>query len=850
MLRTNSRRIVIWAVTIMMLAALPTASLQAAPASAPTQQDSVLEAKTVEGFLPGGEFAKIWLGLDPDMPEAAIRVYVRWDRPNAANNGVGFFVLDEVGLNRAIAGSSLQDIATSGGNPVFEGADNEMDAKFTSFGLTRYTVVVFNDSDTGANFTAQVENGTFIDDSGQVTDPTAPIVEEGDSEEGAEGEEGVEGEATTDGEVAAEAPAEDAAPVAEGEGDATADAETTTEEVVAEATEEAETVADESTEEAEPVAEDTTAAPAQSGIVRAGELEGELTASETHYIGLIPREKDGQIELNLTFDPRDDTDLARRINFFVLRAEDLAALGGNTRPSDLAVAAGNRVFGGESNLRRANIQATGTGEYTILIINSSPEKVAQYQLTASNGTLVDDAGQTKTAQAAGTDSTATEADDSEETADDDSAATEDVATTDTAATPAPAAATTTQTTPRTPSAVVVGTGDFAPGSTYTVTSGDTLGIIAEGAFGDVLYYHQICAFNSIENCNVLEVGDVVRIPTLEEFEALGDNPTAVPSSAQPTATPAPATSTADEEADAEEEPAEEAADAADETTDATDDADAEDADAADAADDSAASGDDLLETAISTEDFNVLVAAVEAAGLEDALKGPGPLTVFAPTDAAFASLPAGVLDALLQDPGGQLTDVLLYHVVPGRLTASDIADGDSLQTVQGSEMAFNETSSGFNINNDANIIITDIEASNGIIHVIDGVIQPTGSGGSAAAASVEATAEPEEEPAEASASDVDLQSVIENLPVLDDAFSLTSEEEGEAISVSYKTAIDIEEAAEFYQDEMERNEFETTRSVIASSASTLKFEKDNVSVQVGITEDGDNNLITLTVEGN
>ena len=132
---------------------------------------------------------------------------------------------------------------------------------------------------------------------------------------------------------------------------------------------------------------------------------------------------------------------------------------------------------------------------------------------------------------------------------------------------------------------------------------------------------------------------------------------------------------------------------------------------------------DIVDTAVAADDFNTLVAAVQAADLVDTLKGEGPFTVFAPTDAAFAALPAGTIEALLADPAGDLTQILLYHVIAGKVMAADLSNGMQANTVQGSPVAFTVANNGAMVN-DANIVVTDIEASNGVIHVIDAVILP------------------------------------------------------------------------------------------------------------------------------
>ena len=131
---------------------------------------------------------------------------------------------------------------------------------------------------------------------------------------------------------------------------------------------------------------------------------------------------------------------------------------------------------------------------------------------------------------------------------------------------------------------------------------------------------------------------------------------------------------------------------------------------------------DIVDTAIEAGSFNTLVAAVQAAGLEDALRGEGPFTVFAPTDEAFAALPEGTVDSLLADPEA-LSNILLYHVLSGQVMAADVSDGLEAETLEGNSVLFTVVD-GQPLINEANIVATDVEASNGVIHVIDAVILP------------------------------------------------------------------------------------------------------------------------------
>lgn len=133
---------------------------------------------------------------------------------------------------------------------------------------------------------------------------------------------------------------------------------------------------------------------------------------------------------------------------------------------------------------------------------------------------------------------------------------------------------------------------------------------------------------------------------------------------------------------------------------------------------------DIVDTAVSAGSFNTLVAAVKAAGLVDALKGPGPLTVFAPTDAAFSKLPAGTVENLLKPENkAKLQAVLTYHVVKGKVMAAEAMKLTSAPTLQGSSITIRKSASGVMINN-ANVVKADIGADNGVIHVIDAVILP------------------------------------------------------------------------------------------------------------------------------
>jgi uncharacterized surface protein with fasciclin (FAS1) repeats len=129
----------------------------------------------------------------------------------------------------------------------------------------------------------------------------------------------------------------------------------------------------------------------------------------------------------------------------------------------------------------------------------------------------------------------------------------------------------------------------------------------------------------------------------------------------------------------------------------------------------------IIDTAVQAGSFNTLVAAIEAAGLVDTLNGSGPFTVFAPTDEAFAKLPAGTVDALLKDVP-KLKKILTYHVVAGKVMAADVTKLKSAKTVEGSDVAI-DASNGVKVN-DSTVTTADVVTDNGVIHIIDAVLMP------------------------------------------------------------------------------------------------------------------------------
>ncbi len=138
----------------------------------------------------------------------------------------------------------------------------------------------------------------------------------------------------------------------------------------------------------------------------------------------------------------------------------------------------------------------------------------------------------------------------------------------------------------------------------------------------------------------------------------------------------------------------------------------------------------IVDVASANEDFSTLVAAVTAAGLGETLSGAGPFTVFAPTNEAFAALPAGTVESLLEPANkDKLSSILTYHVVSGKVLAADLKDGQKVKTVQGEELTVGVSDDGVTVTDASGqtykVLVADVEASNGVIHGIDGVLIPT-----------------------------------------------------------------------------------------------------------------------------
>lgn len=639
----------------------------AAPVSQATR------AKEVRGTIPGGKFAQIWLGLEPEVSGAQVTVIAEWDRNNPAGSGLNFFILDDQGVRR-VGEDSLSTIALGAGNPNFDvnAPDNQVGASFNAIGLAKYTIVVSNESNQDASFTLRTTNAFITDDSNQVVNPNAPV--------------------TTTTTTTTTAPVA-ATPVPAATTATTATTASTA------------TVA--ATPTAAPTAAATTATTATGtvatpGVVRAMSLSGELpNQNDQHFLGLQPDSNDVQVTLRLTFDPQDNSELARRLNFWVLNQQGLQQVINGAEPSDIAIAAGNRVFRGQNNERVASFRASGLGAYTVIVYNNATV-AGSYTLSIEGGMLIDDAAQTNEGKSTGTALNATSA----------------VTTT----------TTTTGTTPAT-TATPAPSQAAAAGTSYTVKSGDTLAIIARDVYGDYKLYEQLCAFNKIADCNVIEVGDVVQLPTqaqLTNTAAPAATPTRAAATPTVRATTATTTTTGTTAGNTSSSATTTSTVTSTTPVTATTGVTATSATTSTTGGTttSTAGGQTIYDVLAGNNNYSALVKALDTTGVGKALDGAGSFTLFAPTNAAFNALRSrfNLSEAqLLALP--ELTDTLRYHVLTGQTLAESITDGLQAATLQGKKVTFEIDGTGAKVNG-ANIIATDIKASNGVIHVIDAVIIP------------------------------------------------------------------------------------------------------------------------------
>lgn len=401
-------------------------------------------------------------------------------------------------------------------------------------------------------------------------------------------------------------------------------------------------------------------------IAREASLQGDLEEQfDKHYFDLAVADIGSNVNLTLAYDPQDQPNVDNGFNVWVYSTEQFRQmiLRGQTPSQATNTAAGTLTTKDGLKTMEAIIN-TPFRTYTVIVANDSTIPVS-YTLTVDNGLLVDASGQTNTAQALMA-----------------AAGSEEEESTGTG--------TTTTTTERTTDPTV------SAGTVYVVKAGDTIATIARAAYGDVNLWDELCAFNQIENCDRIEVGQEIIVPAASE---LGTGAVAAPVTA---ATPAPVATTAATTTTA---PVTTTT-----TTTATTTAPA-----------TTASG-TIIDVATNARQFEILLLALSLANLTDGLKGAGPFTLFAPADAAFASLPEKTLDSLLADTA-QLGRVLQFHVVPQQLSAANITNGMTVTTLMGQQLTLGVADGKITVNG-ANVVGSELPAGNGSVFTIDAVLLP------------------------------------------------------------------------------------------------------------------------------
>lgn len=418
-----------------------------------------------------------------------------------------------------------------------------------------------------------------------------------------------------------------------------------------------------------------------TNAVRSTWVQGELNEQfAKHYLGLEVIDTGRPVTIKMEYDPQDSQQIDDSSGFYVFKQTGFDRYVNAAPPSESAFATSSMDSMGGMKRKVAEIGINDVGEIVTLVTYNDTTMPFSYTLTGENVLFLDDSGE----QVEG----------------------------DRVVVQQPAAGTGA-------SSAAAGT-DIALGGSYTVQADDTLGTISSQAYGSTVYWSSICAANSLSNCDLIEVGDVLTIPSQADAEALrtgGEAPTPVATVAEtpvateevtPTATPdamAEATATATPSATAEAMP--EATPTATEAATAMPEPTSE----------AGSMDDNLIEVAGDYEQLDILLLALDLAGLTTSIAAGGPYTIFAPTNAAFASLPEARLDVLMAD-SDLLAETLKHHVVSGKLTASDLASQTSLTTLHGGAIDIGTSDDGSLTVEGTAIVTADVEASNGVIHFI------------------------------------------------------------------------------------------------------------------------------------
>jgi len=417
-----------------------------------------------------------------------------------------------------------------------------------------------------------------------------------------------------------------------------------------------------------------------TSAVRSTWVRGQLNEQfAKHYLGLSVVDTGQPVTIKMEYDPQDSSLIDDSSGFYVFKLSGFDRYINAASPSESVFVSGSLDSMDGIKRKVAEIGIDDVGEVVALVTYNDTTMPFSYTLQGENILFLDDSGEQVEGDrvvvqqpAAGSDASST-----------------------------------------------TGGTVISQGTTYTVKAGDTLGTISSQAYGTTDYWSSICTANSLSNCDLIEVGDVLTIPSQADADAYlsGGAPTpaataAATAVATAVATPA-ATADAMPEATATAAPAATAGAMPEATATATPAATAMPEPTSDAG----MMEDDLIEVAQDYEQLDILLLALDLAGLTSSVADGGPYTIFAPTNAAFASLPEDRLDMLMAD-SELLADTLRYHIVSGKLKTSDLSVQTSLTTLHGETIDISAGDDGSLAVEGISIVTSDVEASNGVIHFI------------------------------------------------------------------------------------------------------------------------------------
>jgi uncharacterized surface protein with fasciclin (FAS1) repeats len=387
-----------------------------------------------------------------------------------------------------------------------------------------------------------------------------------------------------------------------------------------------------------------------TGAVRSTWVRGELNEQfAKHYLGVEIVDTSQPATIKMVYDPQNSQQVDDSSGFYVFKQTGYDRYLNASPPSDSVFLTGSLESMDGIKRKVVEVSVDDVSDIVALVTYNDTTMSFSYTLTGENILFLDDSGE----QVEG----------------------------DRVVVQQPAVGT-----GASPAAVAT---DITPGSSYTVQTGDTLGTISLRAYGSTTHWSAICTANSLTNCDIIEVGDVLTIPILGQTGTSGTGETATP------AATAVATAAATAEA----------------TPEATAEAMPEPTSQADSG------GSNLIEVAEDYEQLDILLLALDLAGLSATIADAGPFTIFAPTNAAFASLPEARLDMLMAD-SALLAETLKFHVVSGSLKTTDLATLTTLTTLQGGTIDVSTGSDGSLAVEGISIVTSDVEASNGVIHFI------------------------------------------------------------------------------------------------------------------------------------